>query len=173
MSDVLRISAHESLRVIRADPSCFEVEATYEPGGTAPPAHLHPAQEEHFEVLEGRLHVELDGTDHELTAGDTIDVPCGSKHRMWNTATEPARVNWRTEPALRTQEWFAGLATLQAAAERSGKHRADLLAFAVHASRHRDTFRLVTGLPGPVTTALVGFLALLGRITGKQKTLSS
>ncbi|HVX44219.1 MAG TPA: cupin domain-containing protein [Mycobacteriales bacterium] len=169
MPEVLRISAHESLRIVRDEASGLEVEATYEPGGAAPPAHLHPAQDEHFQVVAGTLHVELDGATHDLGAGDSIAIPRGSTHRMWNTGSEPARALWRTEPALRTAGWFRGLAALQEAAERRGRHRADLLAFAVHARRHRDTFRLVTPFPG--TGALVGILAAAGRLSGRQRLL--
>ena len=72
------------------------MEGRYAPGGRPPPAHYHPAQEEHFEVLEGALRVRLDGEERDLRQGETVDIPRGMKHQMWNPNDEPARVLWQT-----------------------------------------------------------------------------
>lgn len=97
----------QTLTVLEREPD-FVVEAVWEPGGGgAPPNHLHPAQDEHFEVLEGELEVEVDGRPRTIRAGDVLDVPRGTPHRMWNASGARARARWATTPAGRTEEWFA------------------------------------------------------------------
>lgn len=118
MSETLKLTASESVRIVNSSAASLEVEATYGAGGEAPPAHLHPAQDEHSEVLGGSLRVRIDGIDRELAAGDTLDVPRGSVHQMWNPGTEGARVRWTTTPAGRTEQWFRELNELQLAGRR-------------------------------------------------------
>ena len=48
--------------------------------------HAHRA--EHWLVVRGEALVTLDGEDHPLTAGDSIDIPVGSAHRMANPGPE-------------------------------------------------------------------------------------
>ena len=90
----------------------LELEATYAGGGSPPPPHFHPAQDERFEVLQGAVHVRVDGEERELTAGDALQIPRGAVHQMWNEGDEQAVVNWRTEPAGRTLEWFKEVSAL-------------------------------------------------------------
>src|SRR3954468_13474586 len=84
----------------------LEVESVWEQHGPQPPAHLHPSQEEHFEVLEGTLQVEIDGARRALSEGDRIVVPAGTVHSMWNEGPGTARAAWVTHPALRTEQFF-------------------------------------------------------------------
>jgi quercetin dioxygenase-like cupin family protein len=83
------------------------MEATYGGSGGLPPEHLHPRQAERFEVLEGAVRTIVAGDEHRYAAGETFDVPAGTRHQM--TADEPARVRWEVRPALRTAEFFERL----------------------------------------------------------------
>jgi len=44
----------------------------------------HSQRSEHWMIISGAPVVTLDGTDHPLRAGDAIDVPVGSAHRISN-----------------------------------------------------------------------------------------
>jgi mannose-6-phosphate isomerase-like protein (cupin superfamily) len=105
-TEVLRLSPNSTLEIRRSDDEALEVEATYAPGGGPPPSHLHPAQDEHFEVLEGSMQAVVDGSKRVLDAGDELDIPRGTAHQMWNSAGAPARVRWVTTPRGRTEDFF-------------------------------------------------------------------
>jgi hypothetical protein len=45
------------------------------PGSPFPPSHLHPAQDEHFEVEQGRMLFVVDGAERIRSAGETLDIP--------------------------------------------------------------------------------------------------
>jgi mannose-6-phosphate isomerase-like protein (cupin superfamily) len=109
--DLIRLGPHQTLRVVSSTADALELEAEWQPGGTAPPGHLHPGQDEHFEVLEGELTTVVEGRERVIAAGEAFDVPRGSAHRMWNAGAAPARATWRVTPALRTEEMFRTIAS--------------------------------------------------------------
>ena len=91
------------------DGAYVEVEQTFRPHSPKPPLHLHPNQDEHFTVLQGRLHAIVGDVEQDLVAGDELDVPRGTPHQMWGAADEPTVVIWRTTPALRTDQFYCDL----------------------------------------------------------------
>lgn len=106
-TDTIRLSDAQTLRVVESSPEALELESTWSTSGKKPPTHWHPRQHERFEVLAGRLAVEVDGEPPRvLRPGDTIEVPPRTAHRMWNAGAELARASWRVSPALRTEEMF-------------------------------------------------------------------
>ncbi|GAB3406360.1 cupin domain-containing protein [Flindersiella endophytica] len=103
----LRLGDHQRLRIVSSTPEALKIESTWQPSDQKPPSHYHPNQDEHFEVLEGEVTVELDrGPERTLRAGDTLDVSRGTPHRMWNAGPEIARALWHVTPAMRTKEMF-------------------------------------------------------------------
>ena len=85
----------------------LEMEATYGEGAVLPPEHLHPSQDERFEVLEGAVRAIIGGVERRYETGETFDVPAATPHQM--TGDGPARVRWQVRPALRTAEFFERL----------------------------------------------------------------
>lgn len=151
------LTAHETVTIRQATPDLLEVEVRWTHGGRLPPAHLHPAQDERFEVLEGALRVVLDGRERTLSAGEAIEIPRGVAHRMTAAGDGAARAIWQTRPALRTIEWWAALD-----AERGRRGGSDpplpLLARLLRA--HRAEIRLKL-LPAPLQAPLLRLLAAL------------
>jgi quercetin dioxygenase-like cupin family protein len=160
----LKLTPTESVTVRSAAADALDVEALYGPGGSPPPKHLHPAQAEHFEVLEGALNTRVNGTERVLGSGDTLDIPAGAAHQMWNAGSEPARVRWRTIPAGRTLEWFEALDRLQREGRVLKSGIPSPLAMSVLLTEYRDVFRLAG--PDPVLRTAFAMLAQIGRLRG-------
>jgi quercetin dioxygenase-like cupin family protein len=83
------------------------------PGWTTGPDHVHPRQEERFEVLSGRLGLRVGGVERVHGVGDVIVVSAGSPHAAWNASSDDevhVLVDFR--PALRTEIAFETLAGL-------------------------------------------------------------
>jgi mannose-6-phosphate isomerase-like protein (cupin superfamily) len=114
----LHLTEHETLRITSETPEQLEVEASWGPGGKPPPPHLHPHQDEEFVVQSGRMTAWVDGDERALGPGDTLVIPRGTPHKMWNPGGESATAIWRTRPALRTAEWFAAIDRLTAGGTR-------------------------------------------------------
>jgi quercetin dioxygenase-like cupin family protein len=109
----VRLSPHQELTVRSHTAEALEVEAVYQPGSMKPPLHLHPEQDEHFEVLGGEITALVEGEERAYGAGDAFDIPRGTPHTMWNASDAEVRVLWRTSPALDTLGWFEALAEAQ------------------------------------------------------------
>ena len=160
----LRLTPHEVVTIRKSTPELIEVEGTWQPGGKPPPGHYHPDQDEHFEVLEGTLTARIEGEDRELKAGETLDIPRGTAHKMWNRSDAPARAIWQTRPRLRTEEWFRSVDRLSRSVK-GGEHKSPgLLAFGAYLSEYKDVFHL----SGPefIGRPMVAFLGVLGRAKG-------
>jgi mannose-6-phosphate isomerase-like protein (cupin superfamily) len=164
MTETLKLTENESLEIVGSGPAGFEVEATYAAGGSAPPKHFHPSQDEHFRVLEGRIQTRVGEQERELGAGEELEIPRETAHQMWNPYGEPARVSWTTSPAGRTEDWFRAVDALV----RSGGARGvgGALSFAALLDEYDDTFRLAVG-PAPVVGGAVKALGFVGRLAGR------
>ena len=57
----------------------------------AAPDHTHPDQEERVEVLAGTLHCRVNGHERVLQAGETIVIPPGVPHAVWNGEAAESR----------------------------------------------------------------------------------
>ena len=171
MADSLKLTPKESLTVRSSTPDMLEVEAEYGPSGSPPPKHLHPEQDEHFEVLAGELRARVDGEERTLKAGDTLDVPRRTPHQMWNPGGEPARVRWQTRPAGRTEQWFRALDALQREGRVGKDGMPGPLAFGVYLTEYRDVFRLAVA-PDPLLRPALALLGLAGRLRGYRPGLA-
>ena len=71
-----------------------------EPNGAAA-AHVHPAQQEVFEIVAGELEFRL-GSEETVIArpGDRLTVPAGTPHRFRNVGEETAHFVCEVSPAL-------------------------------------------------------------------------
>jgi mannose-6-phosphate isomerase-like protein (cupin superfamily) len=93
-----------TLRIVSLDDDLLAMEAFYTGDAPLAQAHYHPSQDEHFEVLEGRIHAVIDGDERWYDAGAVFDVPAGVSHQM--AAEGPTRTRWEVRPPLRTAEFF-------------------------------------------------------------------
>ena len=112
MAEIYHLTAHESVTLRSHSSDLLEVEGSWDAHGSAPPPHFHPDQDERFEVLEGELTAVVDGTERTLRAGDTLEVPRGAVHKMWNPGDDLTRATWQTRPAGRTLEWWKAIDAL-------------------------------------------------------------
>ena len=68
------------------------------PGGAVTGAHVHPALEESFQVLEGRLGTLVAGAERTLEPGEVVTVPPGVEHDWWNGGDTEASVLVELKP---------------------------------------------------------------------------
>lgn len=77
------------------------------PGGRVPGGlHIHPLQEERFEVTQGTMRFRLGWKKIVAKRGDVVVVPPGVRHDFANAADEEARVRVEIRPALKMEQLF-------------------------------------------------------------------
>ncbi|HEX8863031.1 MAG TPA: cupin domain-containing protein [Actinomycetes bacterium] len=105
---------------------------TVTPDGRVPGGHVHPMQQESFEVVRGVMRFRKGLRTVVARPGDTVVVPPGAFHQFANAGDEPAVVRVRVEPALRMEQLYETVAALAAEGRtlRSGMPKPlDLAAF--------------------------------------------
>jgi quercetin dioxygenase-like cupin family protein len=70
------------------------------------PLHVHPKQEERFEVLGGTMRFRMGRKRIVAQAGEVVVVPAGVRHDFANVGDTDARVHVEIRPALRMEQMF-------------------------------------------------------------------
>jgi quercetin dioxygenase-like cupin family protein len=143
----------------------LQADLTVGPGGFAAAEHVHPKQEERFEVLAGTLQLRLDGKEKTMRAGDVAVVPTGRPHVWWNGGDEELHVLLDLRPALRTEMFFETLFGLAKDGKTNRKGLPNPLQLAVLAREYQDELHLARP-PLGVQKVLFSPLAMLGRLLG-------
>ena len=147
------------------DGELLELELELTADGRVPGAHVHPAQEERFHVLEGTMKFRLGLRTIVAGAGESVVVPAGRVHKFSNHGTGSARARVEVVPALNMEELLRTTAQLahEGKVMRSGMPKP--LHLALFVKRFRGEVRAPFP-PAWVVQALMAPLAALARTRG-------
>ena len=78
------------------------------PSPGTPPSRSAPScrQDEYLYILEGRLDFFLDGAEEFATAGDTVRLPMGKPHGIFNKTQQTAKTLFWVSPTRRLYDLF-------------------------------------------------------------------
>ncbi|MEO6088476.1 MAG: cupin domain-containing protein [Umezawaea sp.] len=139
------------------------------PGGAVAAEHVHPHQQERFEVVSGTLRIRIDGREQTLTTGSVAVVPPGSRHVWWNAGEDEVHVIGDLRPALRSELFFQTFFGLAAEGKVNKLGLPNLLQLAV--LMHDFAPEIVLARPPvAVQRPLFAILALLGKAFGYRST---
>jgi mannose-6-phosphate isomerase-like protein (cupin superfamily) len=62
------------------------------PAGAETEEHYHGVTEEIYFFTSGRGRLRLGDEETDVSAGDTVVIPPGTRHKLWNTASEPLKL---------------------------------------------------------------------------------
>jgi mannose-6-phosphate isomerase-like protein (cupin superfamily) len=145
------------------------IECFVRPSGFVAMAHVHPTQQERFEIVAGSLKFKVDGQELPAGPGDRILVPAGSRHQFWNAGDEEAHFVCEVRPALQFEQLLETMFSLAADGKTNKKGMPSPLRLAVIARAHFDTVRLPFP-PAWVQRAGLTLGAPLGRLFGYAPT---
>jgi mannose-6-phosphate isomerase-like protein (cupin superfamily) len=83
------------------DGELLEIDLELAPDGHVPGKHVHPVQEERFEVLSGTMKFKMGRETVIAEAGDVVTVPAGVSHKFENGGEETAYARVQVRPALK------------------------------------------------------------------------
>jgi quercetin dioxygenase-like cupin family protein/uncharacterized protein YndB with AHSA1/START domain len=90
----------------RADNELLEMEVSGRPRGFFTQRHLHPAQVERLEVIQGAMKVVMNGREHVLSEGQSIEVPRGTPHTQAPLGDGAGRVRIQVRPPGQTRAFL-------------------------------------------------------------------
>lgn len=102
------------------------------PADTFVPPHIHPTQDEWLTVLDGELEVEFPESETHvvLKKGDTVFMPKGIAHGIFNRSGKEANVYFGVAPARKLYDLFVqldGLTDPEELVRISAEHEVDFL----------------------------------------------
>ena len=140
-------------------------ELTLDPDGHVPGTHIHPTQEERFEVVSGTMRFRMNGRKIVAGPGETVVIPAGARHKFANGGDTAAVVRVEVRPALRMEDLLE--TTVRLAEE--GKTNRKGMPKPVHLALFVREFEPEVRAPFPppaVVKALMAPLAAIGRGRG-------
>jgi quercetin dioxygenase-like cupin family protein len=151
-------------------------------GGRGPSEHVHPYQEERFEILSGTARICMRGQKRDLGAGEAIVVPAGTPHEWGNPGEEEVHVIIEFRPALRMETFLETHFGLQREGKVNPKsRRPNQLQFAVMSREYEDEIypaspplwvqRIHSRLLAPIGK-LLGYEARYPEYTGPEEPLA-
>ena len=120
----------------------LEMESTFNGKTLEPPPHYHPFQAEEFKVMEGEIHTNINGQYKVYKKGESIQVPAGTVHSMWNNSDQTAILNWKVRPAMNTENFIETIAGLARDGKTNDKGRPAILQSALLISHFDSVFRM-------------------------------
>ena len=118
------------------------VETYLQPNGFVASAHVHPAQEERFQVLRGSVGFKVGARKLVAGPGHLLTAPAGTPHRFWNAGDEVAHFVCEIRPALQFESLIETMFSLAIDGKTNRKGMPNPLRLAVIANAYFDTVRL-------------------------------
>lgn len=94
--------------VVKADPATdglFAADHVVPPGYFVPP-HIHDAEDELFQILDGELTLLTEAGEARARPGDTVVLPRGHRHGFRNDSATPVRFLVVVTPGIQAAEMF-------------------------------------------------------------------
>jgi quercetin dioxygenase-like cupin family protein len=133
--------------------------------GPKEPEHIHPVQENRFEILEGVLKFRIAGRERTAGPGETIAIPARTPHCFWNSGDTQAHYIQEFRPALRIDSFFETWFNLAQNGKLNAQGLPNLLQTAVLLHGFWNEIQ-VTQPPFIVQKIMATMLAPVGRLLG-------
>jgi quercetin dioxygenase-like cupin family protein len=135
-----RIVFHKTSRETNGE--AVVLEAFVQPTGFVAAAHVHPHQDERFEVLRGTVGFRSGKQKLELGPGGRLTIPAGTPHAFWNAGDDEAQFVCEVRPALQFEQLLETMFALANDGKTNRKGLPNPLRLAVIAKAHFDDVRL-------------------------------
>jgi quercetin dioxygenase-like cupin family protein len=156
----------QRMRFETTAPDVLRIECWSPASSAREPTHTHPGQESAFELLEGELVFEVNGTARTVSAPRTITIPAGVRHRFWNASQHEAHYIQEFRPALRTRAFFELLFHLANEGRLDENGMPALLDLPIMVDASSDVIR-PTSPPWPVLRLLAAVMRPIAALRGR------
>ncbi len=140
----------------------FAFELSLRPHGFVNAEHIHPKQEEVFEVTRGTIRFRINGQEMDAATRRKVVIPAGTRHVLWNPSDEEASMTVWLRPALKTEVFFETFFGLARDGKTNKRGLPSIFQTAILVADYQETKVL---LPPPVQI-LLKLLTPLARLLG-------
>jgi quercetin dioxygenase-like cupin family protein len=146
----------------------LEFDLELSPDGAVPGMHVHPAQEERFEIASGTVRFRKGLKKIVAEAGDVVVVEPGKVHKFENVGEQGAALRVQVRPALKMERLLETTVALAEEGKTTKKGMPRPLELALFVSEFKDEVR-GPGSPGWLQRASLSPLAFIARRRGRAE----
>src|SRR4051794_33258079 len=150
------------------DGELLKIELELTPDGAVPGAHIHPEQEERFEIIEGTMTFRMGLKKIVAGPGEVVTVPAGKVHAFKKAGDESAKVRVQVRPALQMEQLFEPPVALAEKGRPRAKGRPKPLDLALFVRQYRREVKAPFP-PAPIVRAMLAPLAYLATRKGHDE----
>lgn len=147
------------------DGELLEIELELAADGAVPGAHIHPEQEERFEVIEGTMSFRMGLKKIVAGPGEVVTVPAGKLHAFKNAGDDTAKVRVQVRPALQMEQLFETTVALAEDGRTTGRGMPKPLDLALFVREYRREVKAPFP-PAPIVRAMLAPLAWMATRKG-------
>jgi mannose-6-phosphate isomerase-like protein (cupin superfamily) len=147
------------------DGELLEIELELTPDGAVPGAHVHPEQEERFEIVEGTMAFRMGLKRIVAGPGEVVTVPAAKVHAFKNAGDDTAKVRVQVRPALAMEKLFETTVALAEEGRTTSKGMPRPLDLALFVREFQREVRAPFP-PAPVVRAMLAPLAWMANRRG-------
>jgi len=129
------------------------------------PEHIHPLQENSFEIISGSCIFHVDGKEQIVGPGESIKIPANVPHHFWNAGNKDAHYLQEFKPALKIDRFFETFFALARDSKLNKKGIPNFFHTSVIGLAYKDEIRL-TKPPWAVQNIIYQILAPFGKLMG-------
>jgi quercetin dioxygenase-like cupin family protein len=141
----------------------------FRPGNAGPAEHIHPAYDEHFEIVQGEFLFSVDGQERRAGVGEVLASTHGSRHTFRCVSDGYGVVIGETRPAARIGEVISTLFGMAHEGSLTSQGRPKLLQAMVIGNAYADD-TVFTSPPPAIAIPIAKALAPIGRLLGYRPT---
>jgi quercetin dioxygenase-like cupin family protein len=143
----------------------LQIECFNSPGGVREPEHIHPFQENRFEIISGSLMFCIAGNERQVNAGEVVAIPPKVPHFFWNASDQEVHYIQEFRPALQSESFFETLFGLARDGKLNDQGLPSLFDMAVFVPKFWEEIR-VTKPPEVIQKVLFTLLGPVSRRLG-------
>ena len=143
----------------------LQIDCINAPTGVKEPEHIHPFQENRFEILSGSMMLRIGGKERQVNAGEVVSIPPNTPHFFWNGSDREVHYIQEFRPALHIDAFFETLFSLARDGKLNDQGKPGLFQMAALIPRFWNVIR-VTQPPQPIQKVFFKILGPISRSLG-------
>ncbi|HMG67253.1 MAG TPA: cupin domain-containing protein [Chitinophagaceae bacterium] len=143
----------------------LQIDCISPPTSVKEPEHIHPFQENKFEIISGNCNFSIDGNEHIAKPGEVVSIPPNVRHHFWNAGDTDVHYIQEFRPALKIMNFFETLFALARDGKLNEKGIPNLFHMSIILLAYKNEIR-VTKPPWSVQNITYKILAPIGKLKG-------
>ena len=143
----------------------LQIECISPPSSAREPEHIHPYQENKFDITSGSCFFSVNGKKQIVSAGQSVSIPPKTRHYFWNEGDADVRYIQEFKPALTIAGFFDTFFALSRDGNLNDKGVPNFFHASIIMLKHKNDIRVIKP-PWPIQYLTYLTLTPIGKLMG-------